>query len=524
MSETFRPRIVLFACNWCSYPGADAAGIARIAQSPDFRIFRTMCSGRVDPAFVLHAFEQGADGVLVTGCHPGEILGIGKERIGLEWISAGEASRFASVVNGFVERVRKLGPLPLYAPAGKPESPQEGSLQRAVLATGAFTCLDCGKCTGICPIAYRRDGYSPRRTVAQALDGARERPALAQSIWACRTCSLCESVCPAGVHYNELIRSLRTDTQNSGNEPRLCRGGALATTARIQAASSASQSRLDWVTEDLHIAETGDVLLFVGCLPYFDAVYSDLELETVEIARNAIRILNQLDIEPVLLRDEKCCGHDLLWNGDRRSFDRQVQANVEQIKESGAKTLVFVCPECTYTFREEYPGRALAGVSFQHLAEFIAPRMDELPLVGTAAHLTFQDPCRLGRMMGVFEEPRTVLRSVPGVELREMERSGKRSLCCSGTGFVGCDGVIKQLQRERLAEARSTGSRTLVTACPKCQIHFRCAQKDPFWAEEDRVEIRDLTTVVASALSSVPEPVSVATSHASRKTLHARED
>ena len=134
--KEFTPRIVVFACNWCSYAGADNAGINRIQYSPNFRVIRTMCSGRVNPSFVIKAFRLGADGVLVTGCHFGDchyifgnykavekfettknltkLLGIEEGRIGLEWISAAEGVRFGKVIDEFVEQVKKLGPSPLH--------------------------------------------------------------------------------------------------------------------------------------------------------------------------------------------------------------------------------------------------------------------------------------------------------------------------------------------------------------------------------------------------------------------------
>lgn len=138
--EEFTPRVVVFACNWCSYAGADAAGISRIQYSPHFRIIRVMCSGRVHPAFVLRAFELGADGVLVSGCHFGDchyifgneraveqfektkallkLLGVEEGRVRLEWISAAEGVKFGRVIDEFVEQVRALGPSKL-APPGR---------------------------------------------------------------------------------------------------------------------------------------------------------------------------------------------------------------------------------------------------------------------------------------------------------------------------------------------------------------------------------------------------------------------
>jgi|TARA_B100000315_G_C14532989_1_gene567097 coenzyme F420-reducing hydrogenase delta subunit len=126
------PKIVVFACNWCAYAGADLAGVNRIQYPSNIRIIRTMCSGRLDPGFVLRAFEKGSDGVLILGCHPGdcqyvegnlktekrvqmisrllEAIGFDNERLKLKWVSASEATRFADIVKGFVDDLKSKGP------------------------------------------------------------------------------------------------------------------------------------------------------------------------------------------------------------------------------------------------------------------------------------------------------------------------------------------------------------------------------------------------------------------------------
>ena len=135
MSGTWEPKIVGFLCNWCSYAGADLAGVSRIPWPPNVRIIRVMCTGRVDPTFVLKAFEKGADGVLISGCHPGDChyvegnykalrrthflkrllsdFGIEPERLRLEWISASEGDRWAEVATEMTETIRGMGPLHL---------------------------------------------------------------------------------------------------------------------------------------------------------------------------------------------------------------------------------------------------------------------------------------------------------------------------------------------------------------------------------------------------------------------------
>ena len=132
MAIEYQPKVVGFLCNWCSYAGADMAGTSRICYPPNIRIIRVPCSGRVDPLLVIKSFQQGADGVLVAGCHPGEChytegnyyarrrfallrpfldyLGIEKERLRIEWVSASEGKRFSQVVSSFTEEIRRLGP------------------------------------------------------------------------------------------------------------------------------------------------------------------------------------------------------------------------------------------------------------------------------------------------------------------------------------------------------------------------------------------------------------------------------
>ncbi len=137
MDDTFQPRIMGFLCSWCSYSGADTAGVSRMQYPPNIRIIRVMCSGRIEPLHVMKAFEQGADGVLVSGCHPGDchyatgnyytqrrfavmrqlldFFGIDQRRLKLTWVSASEGARFADIVTAMTEEIRMVGPLNLRA-------------------------------------------------------------------------------------------------------------------------------------------------------------------------------------------------------------------------------------------------------------------------------------------------------------------------------------------------------------------------------------------------------------------------
>ncbi|MGI6454699.1 MAG: hydrogenase iron-sulfur subunit [bacterium] len=137
MSEHYEPRIVAFFCNWCTYTAADLTGISRLSYAPNVRVIRIMCSGRLDVQFILAALREGADGVLIGGCHPGDChyaegnykalrrfillkqmlssLGIEEERIRLEWIAASEGDKVQKVINEMTEQLRQLGPLQLYS-------------------------------------------------------------------------------------------------------------------------------------------------------------------------------------------------------------------------------------------------------------------------------------------------------------------------------------------------------------------------------------------------------------------------
>ena len=142
-NSTFEPKIVAFFCNWCTYTAADLAGISRMAYAANVRVIRVMCSGRVDPQFVLTAFREGADGVLIGGCHPGDchyqegnykalrryhmlhqlldVMGIERQRFRLEWIAASEGDKVQKVINEMVNQVRDMGPLQLKTVANKNE-------------------------------------------------------------------------------------------------------------------------------------------------------------------------------------------------------------------------------------------------------------------------------------------------------------------------------------------------------------------------------------------------------------------
>lgn len=530
-NAAFEPNILAFCCNWCSYAGADLAGVSRMQYPHSVKIIRVMCSGRIEPSFILDAIESGVDGVLVTGCHIGDchyvsgnekaekrakmitelldILGVGSDRFRLEWISASEASKFAQIMNEFTEHITQLGPNPLKFV--EPEQPDEGAgsaeiIKELIQDTGAFDCVECGKCTSICSVANNDPEFAPRLIVVKALEGVGAELAREKDIWSCTTCAECTVMCPYKVDYAEFIRGMRVESAMLGTVPICSQGGLLHSMMRIMANSDFEQNRLEWVDKDLQIADTGDVFYFAGCQPQLDAVFQNRELNLTDIGRSAIKIMNKAGVVPVVSNNEKCCGHDLNWIGDEANVELLMNHNLDLIRKSGAKTVVFTCAECYRTFKMDY--QAMAGdLEFRmlHMTEYLNELIDAGKLKfkeGTDLKVTYHEPCRLSRHCGIYDAPRDALAKIDGIDLIEMERIRDKGACCGVSAWLNCDGTAKKLQIERMMEAKRTNADAVLTNCPKCYIHLDCSVRDEIPVEKEEVDIplKDFTVVVAEAL------------------------
>jgi len=375
------------------------------------------------------------------------------------------------------------------------------NLSEIISKNRAWYCLECGKCSAVCPITRweTRTYTGPRLLVEKAVEGWTDEVLDDPLFWSCLTCKRCSEVCPSGVYFSEFLRDARALARDRGRSGTCTHGDVIQTWGRMMTRPDLHQDRLGWLTDDLRISDDSDTLYFVGCLPYYDAFFAKLGFEGVEIARAAVKILNALGIEPQLLADERCCGHDQLWEGEIATFRALAQRNTEQFRACGAKRIVTTCPECARTLKLDYPQLvADHGLEVLHLTELLA-QSPPLPLSTDSQPATYQDPCRLGRHLGVYDAPRQVMNAL-GLDLVEMERTRHTALCCGTTGWATCGQVSKNIQVERLKEAKATGAEVLVTACLKCQIHFKCAQDDPALADEIGIEVRDLTTLIAERL------------------------
>ena len=381
---------------------------------------------------------------------------------------------------------------------------RQAFLQEAIRKSNALACLSCGKCTGVCPVSTVGRRYSPRVMVTQAARENFNGLLHDQDLWSCLTCQKCDAYCPAGVSYLNLMKALRTEAKGAGFDGSCSHSGALQTLARIMVDDQLKQQRLDWLPADLKTAGKGDILYFVGCAPYFDALFTSIQPHTLDAAVSSITILNALGIEPVLMDNERCCGHDLFWNGDRANFHRLAEHNVAAIKATGAKTILFSCAECLSAFKQLYPETGLAvSAELKHMSEFLAEKYQagELQLAEPEADVTYQDPCRLGRHLGIYDAPRTLLGGDNG-RLKEMTQHRGRSLCCGVSGWMNCGSTAKGIQVKRLRQARETGAQVMAVACPKCQVHLLCAQQDRGIGAENAIEIHDIATLTLARMES----------------------
>jgi len=365
--------------------------------------------------------------------------------------------------------------------------------------TKTYYCLDCGVCTGSCPVSRVFPEFSPRQIIERALYDLEELSD--HSIWNCLTCAQCSVRCPADINFPELIRLIRNEAHFMGFDGVPAHNGMLQTIMSIQT-KDVQQNRMYWI-EDGKIQETGEIFYFVGCRPYFDVIFRDIHAGSITGAQNVLKILNACGVEPVVSNNERCCGHDALWNGNEEKFKQLARLNLNLIRSSGAKQVIFSCPEGYHTVKNIYP-KYFGELDFEpvHILDFLSDKLREGVIQHEASGedvVTFHDPCRLGRLAGIYDAPRKILETIPGIELKEMPRSRENSICCGTSGWMNCSSCSKEIQLQRLKEAGDTGAGTLITACPKCQIHFRCAKA----AFDLDIEITDLYDLIADRIKTL---------------------
>lgn len=378
-------------------------------------------------------------------------------------------------------------------------------IDQMIVDMSLFQCLECGKCTASCPRRLTGKEYSPRLLAHKVIAEREDEAYIENAVWECLTCGMCRERCPSGVDFNRFILEMRALlAETKGLKGYRAHDGAIHSWMRMMTMPGLKQNRLDWVDGGIQVASSGEIAFFTGCASYFNVFFSGIDVDTLSIARDSIRLLNFLDIRPVLLPNERCCGHDLLWSGDVENFKALCRLNYETFKDAGLREIIVSCPECFQILGEHMP-RMIPGfdIKVTLLLDLVQQEMRKggkafRPLKRKA---TFQDPCRLVRMSDRGSSPRELINRIPEMTFLEMENSGRGALCCGNCGFINCDAHSKQIQVRRLQEARATGADLIITACPKCMIHMTCTIRDRLQhGKKIKMEIRDLVSVLADQI------------------------
>lgn len=375
-------------------------------------------------------------------------------------------------------------------------------MNREIQESKVRLCLDCGKCTSVCPVTECDPDFNPRLIVKRRL-GADNLRLKDETIWSCVGCYMCVERCNYRVQFPEFICALREEARDGGFQVQCSHGGTLQSLMHMMAHNDLRQDRLHWLPDDIQVSQEGDTLFFVGCAPYFDIIFSDLKVELLEGVGGALRLLNLAEIPFTLLENERCCGHDLLMQGDREGFIALASANMAEFAYHGIKRIITHCSEGYYTLKFLYPKMlGSRGIEVLHLTEILAHKIEigKLKLGTFKKRITYHDDCRLGRCSRLFEEPRVLLKTTPGIVLVEMENNRMNSRCCGANPWAHCGAINRQIQERRIAQAAATGAEIMVTTCPKCKIHLKCAQKTGS-NRVSQIEIQDLWSVLGLSVA-----------------------
>lgn len=519
-------KIVLFLCNWGPHAAYQTLQDRRAPIPREIMMVRIPCSGRITKALLFKPFEMGADGVILMGCKPGscrygtgtasalgntaetreilEVLGLGQDRMQLGNFLPDQPGELLSFLEEFTARVRKMGKSPIRRPSAPGEEGFHRTPEEIVRDHDVLACQDCGKCTSACSLALAGKPFSPRFLAAEIMAGRAGSQEVRDGVHACLTCGLCYERCPSAVAFPEFIKDMRAWYRSRELSQPPAHGGFFQSIMRAMTSPPLSPRRWERLPETIRTRKQGAVLFFGGCAPYFDIFFRKfLAVETGRILEDSLRLLNFFDVEPVLLEGERCCGHDLLWSGDRANFLRLAELNAGSIRESGAEELITACPECCHTLGTEYAKHGIElPVRVTHMHAFLEREIDKgaVSFTPLGARATFQDACRQSRFGGDGALPRKLLRHLFAGDPPSPAAADAPGICCGNSAWTGCDGYSKLMQVQRLRRARQGGSDLMITACPKCQIHLRCGMEDALQGEELKMETMDLVSAIARSI------------------------
>lgn len=359
-------------------------------------------------------------------------------------------------------------------------------------------CYQCGMCTATCPWNQVRS-FPVRRLIHQAQLGLTDFED--EDVWLCATCKACVDRCPRGVEVTDIMRALRRVIVEvgAGKVPDSLRIGIKNICGVGNPLGEPPEKRADWA-KDLGVktfTKETEVLYLPCCIPAYDPKFQ-------RVARATVNILKKADVDfGILLNAElSCCGESVRKIGQESVFQSLAQNNISLFTEAGVKTIVVTSPHCYHAVKNEYPE---LGGNFEvfHFSQYLAELIRQGRLKFTKElnkKVTYHDPCYLGRHNDVYDEPRQVLESIPGLELADMRDYRENTLCCGGGGGRIWMETKKgeRFSDLRIEQALDIGASILAVACPYCMVNF----EDSVLTSDkgDIIEIRDIAELVQEAI------------------------
>ncbi|HME56215.1 MAG TPA: (Fe-S)-binding protein [Candidatus Lokiarchaeia archaeon] len=378
-------------------------------------------------------------------------------------------------------------------------------------------CYQCARCSGICQYS-KVQRYPPSRIIQLVLEGLENKVFESGILWNCLACNSCHQNCPVSINFAEFDRMAKYKMKTLGKripEENIAHKGIYTTIAELMSIPDIQPEKsLEWVPEGCEIADSGNTMFFVGCLPFFKFEFQNLDT----IAASALKIIYQVEKEPiVVLKDEVCCGHDLYWGqGKLETFIKLAKKNLKVFEKAGVKTIITICAECYRTLKVDYPKLFEdfnKKFEVKHLIEYIHENWQNNKITFKKAGennetipFTYHDPCRLTRFLPkdnrIMDTAREIFAQLKesGYAFSEMEHNKENSLCCGVNCWMNCNDRSKALRYKRLKEAKAIGD-TLITSCPKCYMHLTCLQNDI--EEIASIHIQDLSEFMVDLIECV---------------------
>ena len=359
-------------------------------------------------------------------------------------------------------------------------------------------CYQCGLCDAVCPW-NRVKNFSMRQIVRQATFGMTDIES--EDIWRCTTSGSCPQQCPRDVRQIEsgvALRRLATEYDVFPHAVKPLRSISASLIGTGNPLGEDRKARADWANglPVKPFTEGMDILYFPGC-------YLSYDPRLKKVARATATILNKAGVDfGILGPKENCCGESIRKTGDEGLFKRLARENIKTFIENGVRKILVSSPHCYHTFKNEYP-EFLVQFEVVHISEFLGELLNDGRLQisnPVGRKVTYHDPCYLGRHNGIYDKPREVLSSIPGLELVEMPDSRKNSLCCGGGGGRVWMETVKgeRFSDLRVEQAFQVGAEALVTSCPYCISHFEDSRLN--LEDSESLVIKDITEIMLEAV------------------------